>query len=295
MSVEQTISPPGFKMFLWPIWDITKISVRTINLRVDMSLPSKEGLTIASQMSVLCSIDPERAPDVLREFGTGYERGFILPIFRSAVADITAQFAAKDMHSGKRAKIEDRIKDTMNKRIKGRGFRIDAVLIKSIQLPPGLSKSIEDRLRAEQAAQRMVYVLQRERREAEHKLVEAEGNRDANRKLAEGLTPAVLRYKAIEALHELARPPNAELIITSDENPFGLGPVSALPDVPSPGVLVPPRRSRSRGGAPADSALATSRGSIGRAKKKPCASAQPSARRTAACAAVSTPTTSSRA
>jgi hypothetical protein len=89
-------------------------------------------------------------------------------------------------------------------------------------LPPGLSKSIEGRLRAEQAAQQMVYVLQRERREAERKLVEAEGNRDANRKLAEGLTPAVLRYKAIEALHELARSPNAKLIITSDENPRGL-------------------------------------------------------------------------
>ena len=64
--------------------------MRTTNLRVEMSLPSKEGLTIASQMSVLYSIDPQRAPDVLREFDTGYERGFILPIFRSAIADITA-------------------------------------------------------------------------------------------------------------------------------------------------------------------------------------------------------------
>ena len=82
--------------------------------------------------------------------------------------------------------------------------------------------SIENRLRAEQKAQQMIYVLQRERSEAQRKLIEAEGIRDANQRLSEGLTPEVLRFKAIEALHNLATSPNAKLIITNNRNPLSL-------------------------------------------------------------------------
>ena len=217
-----TISEPGFKLYFWPVWDITKISVRTSNLKVKLSLPSKEGLTIDSEVSVLYRIEPKSVPRVLQDIGVNFEKRFILPVFRSAVADITAQYPAKDMHSGKRSEIENAVKQMMSRRIKDRGFLIEAVLLKSIRLPKGLSQSIEDRLRAEQSAQQMIYVLQREQSEAKRKLIEAEGVRDANLKLSEGLTPKVLHYKAIEALHELSSSPNAKLIITNSQNPLSL-------------------------------------------------------------------------
>lgn len=217
-----TISKPGFKLYFWPVWDITKISVRTSNLKVKLSLPSKEGLTIDSEVSVLYRIEPESVPRVLQDIGANFEKRFILPVFRSAVADITAQYPAKDMHSGKRSEIENAVKQMMSRRIKDHGFLIEAVLLKSIRLPKGLSRSIEDRLRAEQSAQQMIYVLQREQSEAKRKLIEAEGVRNANLKLSEGLTPEVLHYKAIEALHALSSSPNAKLIITHSQNPLSL-------------------------------------------------------------------------
>ncbi len=237
---SSSISGPGFKMFLWPIWDITTLSVRTKNLRVRLSLPSREGLTIASEVSILYSIRPDKVPLILQQIGTGYEDRFILPVFRSAVADVTARFAAKDMHSGKRSEIEEEVKRTMNRRIKGRGFVIEAVLLKSMRLPAGLSASIEARLRAEQSARQMVFVLQREKREAERRLIEAMGIRDANLKLSEGLTPAVLRYKAIEALRKLAASNNAKLIITGSDAPLNLGNVQGL------GLNPPARRPAKR-------------------------------------------------
>lgn len=233
---SKTVSPPGFKMFLWPIWDITKVSVRTTNLKVRLSLPSKEGLTIASTVAILYRVVPHKVPQILQELGSNYERRFILPVFRSALADVTARFAAKDMHSGKRSEIEEAVRTTMNQRIKGRGFMIEAVLMKSIRLPRGLSRSIEDRMRAEQRARQMVYILQRERQEAERRLVEAKGIRDANLILSQGLTPAVLRYKAIQALSKLAKSPNAKLIITSSKRPLGLGPIPALQ------MMAPPKK-----------------------------------------------------
>ncbi len=224
---SDVVSEPGFKLFFWPIFDITKVSTQLANLRVQMALPSREGLTISSEISILYSVEPQRAPTILREIGDDYEERFLLPVFRSAIADVCARFAAKDMHSGKRSEIEEEVRKAMNVRIGGRGFQIAAVLMKSIQLPAGLSSSIEARMRAEQEAQQMEYVIQRERQEAERRLIEAEGVRDANLKLSEGLTPAVLRYKAIEAVRQLARSPNAKVIITPASDPMTLGTLQA--------------------------------------------------------------------
>jgi prohibitin 1 len=94
-----------------------------------------------------------------------------------------------------------------------RGCAIEAVLMKSIQLPQGLYASIEDKLQAEQESQRMEFVLQKERQEAERRTIEAEGIRDANRLISEGLTPQIIKYKAIEAYRELSKSPNAKVII----------------------------------------------------------------------------------
>jgi regulator of protease activity HflC (stomatin/prohibitin superfamily) len=181
-------------------------------------------------VSILYRITPEKVPLVLRDIGEQYEERFILPVFRSAVADITAQYPAKDMHSGKRSEIENAVRVMMNSRIKKRGFVIEAVLLKSIRLPSGLSESIEQRLRAEQSAQQMIYVLQRERSEAKRRLIEAEGIRDANLRLSEGLTPEVLRYKSIEALRRLAASSNAKLVITNSNDPLSLTPLPNSPD-----------------------------------------------------------------
>jgi regulator of protease activity HflC (stomatin/prohibitin superfamily) len=216
-------SEPGFKFFLWPFLDITRVQIRTVNLKVRSDLPSREGLTIESEVSILYRVDPESAPKVLARIGPDYENELILPVFRSAVADVTAEFDAKDMHTGKRAEIEAAVQRKMAELLQGRGFVIEAVLLKSVRLPPGLSVAIEDRLRAEQDAQRMVFILERERREAERKQIEAAGIRDSQKTISEGLNPQILRYKAIEALRDLAKSPNAKLVITSDRAPLMLG------------------------------------------------------------------------
>lgn len=219
---SEHVSEPGFKLFFWPIWDITRVSVQLRNLKVQLPLPSKEGLTIQSEISILYSIEAEKVPQILREIGADFEESFLLPVFRSATSDVAARFAAKDMHSGRRADIEEEIRKQMNVRINGRGFRIQAVLLKSIRLPTGLSASIEARLRAEQEAQQMEYVIAREKQDAARRLIEAEGIRRANEELSRGLTPEVLRYKAIEALSRLAASPNAKVIITPSNDPLGL-------------------------------------------------------------------------
>ncbi len=213
-NLSQATSGAGLKLFLWPVWDITKVSVRTVNLEVRASLPSQEGLTIESDVSILYRVLPELAPKVLADVGLEYEQGLILPVFRSAIADVTARYVAKDMHTGKRAEIEAAVRNRMSDLLRDRGFEIEAVLLKSIRLPERLSASIEQRLQAEQDAKRMLFVLEEERREAQRKVIEAEGVRDAQKTLADGLTPEVLKFQAIQALEQLYKSENAKVVIT---------------------------------------------------------------------------------
>lgn len=205
-----------------PFTRMMRLPVNLINLEVKIDLPSQEGLTVNSEISILYRIDPEQAHAVLTYAGDEYEQALILSTFRSASADVCSRFMAKDMHSGERARIEAQIQQRMSQLLNPRGFIIEAVLLKSIRLPQGLSQAIEQRLAAEQDAMRMTFVLERERREAERKMIEAEGTRDAQKVLAEGLSEAILRLRAIEAFQALAQSPNSKVIVTDSQRPLSV-------------------------------------------------------------------------
>ena len=143
----------------------------------------------------------------------------ILSVFRSAAADVCSRYMAKDMHSGQRAVIEDAIKSHMDSLLADRGFVIESVLMKSISLPPGLYEAIESKLEAEQIAQRMEFELQQERLEAQRKKIEAQGVRDAQQVLAEGLSDEIIKWRSLEVLEKLGSSPNAKLIITDGNAP----------------------------------------------------------------------------
>ncbi len=199
---------------------IIKLPTRTINMEVRLPLPSKEGLTVQSEVSILYRLVGSYAPQIVEKLGRNYEQVVILPIFRSAVADVSSQFFAKDMHTGQRSVIEKSIKELMTSQLTERGFVVESVLLKSIILPVGLTKAIEEKLEAEQDAQRMQFTLDKERQEATRKTIEAEGIRDAQKIISEGLSPLLLRFKTIEAFNKLSTSPNAKTIITNGEQPL---------------------------------------------------------------------------
>lgn len=215
---EKTLGPGRYATP--PFTKILTLPVNTINLEVQLTLPSQEGLSVTSDISILYRIDPDLAHVVLRTAGDNYEDAIILSSFRSAAADVSARFMAKDMHSGARSQIEQDIKERMAELLNERGFIIEAVLMKSISLPVGLSRAIEDRLAAEQDAMRMQFVLEQERSEAERKMIEAKGQRDANAVINEQLSEKILRLRAIEAFLLLAESPNSKIIITDPRSPM---------------------------------------------------------------------------
>lgn len=251
-AVQNEILYPGLRTYNPFSSRVFRLKTRTVNLQIEPDLPSREGLTVRSEMSILYRVDPKQAPDVLRRIGIDYEDSLILPVFRSASADVCASFYAKDMHSASRRRIEEQIQQRMMETLKDRGFVIEAVLLKSVVLPDGLSAAIEDKLQAEQVAQRMEFELQRENAEAQRAviaaeakrktaLIAAEAERDARVIQAEGLrqaevtraagtaaandtigkslNPNVLKFMQVEAFRELARSQNAKVIMTDGKTP----------------------------------------------------------------------------
>lgn len=246
--LDQQVVLSGPKAFNPFLTTIIKVPVTTQNLEIRSSLPSKEGLSIASDISILYRVKAEQVPGILQTTGRGYENILILPVFRSAAADVCARYFAKDMHSAERSVIEKAILTQMNEMLTARGFEIENVLLKNIALPAGLAKAIEDKLESEQEALRMEFLKQRETRDAERRVIEAEGQkriavvraqgeqeaniiqargkaeamrieaeavRLTNQLLNRDLTPAVLKYKSIEAFRELSKSPNSKTIITN--------------------------------------------------------------------------------
>jgi prohibitin 1 len=251
-----TSGPVFFNPFLATV---IRTPIRTVNLSVNQGLPSREGLTVQSEISILYRVQNDKLKMVLQQVGLNYEEVLIFPVFKSASADVCAKFDAKDMHSSKRSEIERQIKERMMSTLNGKGFEIEEVLMKSISLPPGLTRAIEEKLNSEQEAQRMEFVKDRERKEADRKIIqanadketqiiaseavkrkieleaegranalriEAEGQKQANELLNANITPMILRMKTIEAFEQLAKSGNAKVIITDGKTPF-----LSLPDI----------------------------------------------------------------
>lgn len=200
---------------------VVKESTKTNNIKLLLTLPSKEGLSVNSEISILYRLEPNKLTSVLQNLGKNYE-SVVTSVFRSAASDVCAQFYAKDMHSGMRASIEAEIlkKMKLNLEKQAEGINLIAVLMKRIQLPNGLASSIERKLQAEQDAMRMKFVLDQEKLEADRKIIKAKGERDSQKILSEGLTDQIIKFNTIEAFKELSKSPNAKVIITDGKTPL---------------------------------------------------------------------------
>lgn len=171
---------------------LIRVQVQTKNISINEPLPSREGLTIQTESSILYSVKAAQAPQLIRETGRFYERDLILPVYRSAAADICSQYDAKDMHSARRGEIENAIRERMDRILSPKGIVIESVLMKTIRLPERISESIERKLEAEQEAMRMAFLAEQQRRETERLIIQEEGLRDMARIRAEGERDAVL-------------------------------------------------------------------------------------------------------
>lgn len=196
-----------------PLTSITLMSIRTEQYTMSIATTegqrfgddsiealTKEGLKVGLDMTVLFHLDETMASDVYKNIGLNYDEKIIRPEVRSSIREVIALYEAKDIYSEKREEAANKIQELLVSSLAPRGITLETVLLRNVKLPPMLASGIEEKLTAEQEAQKYDFILQREEKEAERKRIEAEGQRDAQRIINESLTNAYLQYLYIQNL-----------------------------------------------------------------------------------------------
>lgn len=192
---------------------VEKMSIKTQELKETMDVPSKEGLTVQLEISVLFHLDPNKAQDVYKTVGPNYLEIIIEPQFRSVARGVTAGYEAKALYTSEREMLAEMILVDLRKLVAPRGVTVESTPLRKVGLPAGLSKAIEEKLQAEQESQRMQFVLTKEKQEAERKKIEAVGISDFQHIVTQGISDPLLRWKGIEATEKLAASPNTKVVI----------------------------------------------------------------------------------
>jgi regulator of protease activity HflC (stomatin/prohibitin superfamily) len=163
---------------------------------------TKEGLDVDLDITVLYRLEEEKATDVYRYVGLNYEQKIIRPEIRSSIREIIANYEAKDIYSEKRQEAVAKIVDNLKNKLEPRGIVLEDVLLRNVQLPSDLAKSIQEKLRAEQEAQKYDFILEKELKEKERKIIEAEGQRESQKIINESLSQNYLYYSYIKELKD---------------------------------------------------------------------------------------------
>ncbi|MCE5251118.1 prohibitin family protein [bacterium] len=200
-----------------PLMRVHTFSIKTKEMQETMNVPSQEGLQVDLDVSILYRIKPDNASEIFRTIGPQFDRIVILPSFRSAARTVSVRYDAKALYTAGREIITQALYEDLQQSLTERGIIIEKVLLRSIRLPDMVTNAIEEKLKAEQEAQKMVFVLQKEEREAERKKIEAVGISDANKIIAQGLTSSYIQWYRIEMLKQLINSPNNTIIIIPDD------------------------------------------------------------------------------
>ena len=161
---------------------------------------TKEGLKVHLDLTVFYHLREESASDVYRELGSNYDEKILRPEVRTAIRDVIALYEAKDVYSEKRETVVNQIQEKLHASLDKRGIELESVLLRNISLPAMLTNAIENKLTAEQEAQRYDFLLEKETKEAERKRIEAEGQRDAQAIINQSLSDRYLQYLYIQNL-----------------------------------------------------------------------------------------------
>lgn len=225
--------------FVNPLVDVAIFDTKTQNYTMSASAAegdqvgddairvlSADGLEVVIDLTVLYKILPSEAPNIYKEIGRDYKDKIVRPVTRTRIRDNAVYYDAVSLYSKKRDEFQDRIYKTIAKDFKDRGLILEQLLIRNINLPESVKKTIESKINAEQDAQKMEFVLQKEKQEAERKRVEAKGISDYQTIIASSLTDRQLQYEMINAQKELAKSPNSKIVIMGGGKggvPFILG------------------------------------------------------------------------
>ena len=224
-KVQDNVLPSGLHM-VNPLMEVSKMDIRTQNYTMSavhtegevagddaIRALTADGLEVVIDLTVLYRVLSTEAPKIVQETGLDYKEKIVRPITRTKIRDNAVYFTAVDLYSKRRDEFQAKIYKSIEESFKQRGLVLEQLLVRNIALPTMVKTSIEEKIKAEQDAQKMEFVLQKEKQEAERKRVEAQGIADYQRIMSSGLTDKQLQYEQIQVMKGLVTSPNSKVIV----------------------------------------------------------------------------------
>ncbi len=224
-KVENDVLASGLHV-VSPLLDIKSVDIKTQNYTMSgvhdegdkagddaIRVLTADGLEVIIDLTVLYRVIPAELPRLTRETGMDFKDKVVRPVTRTKIRDNSVYYTANDLYSKKRDEFQTRIFKSIEEDFKKRGLFLEQLLVRNITLPNSVKGSIEEKIKAEQDAQKMEFVLQKEKQEAERKRVEAQGIADYQKIISTGLGDKQLQYEQIKVMKELVTSPNAKVII----------------------------------------------------------------------------------
>lgn len=224
-KVQETILESGLNV-VNPMVDVVTFNIKTQNYTMSsirdegeqstddaIRVLSKDGLEVVIDLTILYKALPAKTPEILSKIGVEYQAVVIRPMARTQIRNNAVYYDAVSLYSTRRDEFQDRIFKGIEKDFAERGIVLEELLVRNITLPESVKKAIESKINAEQEAQKMEFVLQKEMQEAERKRVEAQGISDYQKIMALTLTDKQLQYETIKANRDISLSPNTKIII----------------------------------------------------------------------------------
>ena len=229
-KVSDDVLTSGLNM-VNPLVDVKTVDIKTQNYTMSgvhdegdqanddaIRVLTADGLEVIIDLTVLYRVIGQEAPRIVKETGLDYKDKIVRPLTRTKIRDNAVYFTAIELYSNKRDQFQNRIFKSIEDDFKKRGLVLEQLLVRNITLPNNVKTSIEEKIKAEQDAQKMEFVLQKEKQEAERKRVEAQGIADYQRIMSSGLTDKQLQYEQIQVLKGLVTSPNSKVIVMGKGN-----------------------------------------------------------------------------
>jgi regulator of protease activity HflC (stomatin/prohibitin superfamily) len=229
-KVSNEVLTPGLN-FVNPLVNVYNVDIKTLNYTMSgvhnegekegddaIRVLTSDGLEVTIDLTVLYRVVGVEAPRLIRETGLDYKDKIVRPLTRTKIRDNAVYFTAIDLYSTKRDQFQNRIFTSIEADFKKRGLILEQLLLRNITLPNNVKTSIEEKIKAEQDAQKMEFVLQKEKQEAERKRVEAQGIADYQRIISTGLNDKQLQYEQIQMMKGLITSPNSKVIVMGKGN-----------------------------------------------------------------------------
>ncbi len=214
---KDNVFSEGYHVVL-PWNDMIIYDVREQKSEETMDVLDKNGLSVSVDISVRYRPQESKIGYLHQDIGRAYQSVLVVPEVRSSVRQVAGRYTAEEIYSTRRKEVEESIIEETARVLDKNNITMTALLIRSIKLPDEIKNAIEQKLKAEQQALQMKFVLEKETQIAEQKRIAAQGEADANRIVNSSLTDQLLRMRGIEATLQLAESPNSKVVVVGGKD-----------------------------------------------------------------------------